>query len=60
MFESENMATLALISFNFFFNNLLDEDLENIVAVWARSLEELLFNQLYVITNTHFFNCFCV
>ena len=35
--ESENMTGLALvlISFNFFFNNLLDEDLENVVTVWA-------------------------
>ena len=38
MLESENMTRLALvlISFNIFFNNLLNEDLENIVTVWTR------------------------
>ena len=35
---SQTGLALALIicSFNFFFNNLLDEGLENIVTVWAR------------------------
>ena len=56
MLESENMTgvALVLISFNFFSNNLLDEDLENIMT-GLESLEELLFNQLYIITNIYLF-----
>ena len=56
MLESENMTGLAfvLICFDIFFNNLLDEDLENIVT-GLESLEDLLFNQLYIIINTYLF-----
>ena len=44
----------VLICFDIFFNNLLDEDLENIVT-GLESLEDLLFNQLYIIINTYLF-----
>ena len=56
MLESENMTgvALVLISFNFFSNNLLDEDLENIMT-GLESLEKLLLKQLCIITNTYIF-----
>ena len=35
---------------------LFNEDLETMVTVWARKpIEELLFNQLYIITNTYMY-----
>ena len=56
---SQTGLALELINFNFFFNKLLDEDLENIATVWAKKPRGIT-NQLYIITNTYLFYCFCV